>query len=35
MSDSALPDVLGLTANIVLACIGNNQVAADALPSLI
>ncbi len=35
MSESLLPDVLGLTAKIVAAHIGKNQVAVDALPALI
>ena len=35
MSDSVKPDVLQLTAKIVAAHIGNNPVAADALPALI
>ena len=35
MSDGAGADVLGLTAQIVSAHIGKNQVAAEALPSLI
>jgi predicted transcriptional regulator len=37
MSDSAAvsADMLGLTAQIVSAHIGNNQVGAEALPSLI
>ena len=35
MSTSPLPDVLSLTAKIVSAHIGNNQVAAEALPTLI
>src|SRR4051794_40260053 len=35
MSDVASADMLGLTAQIVSAHIGKNQVAAEALPSLI
>jgi len=35
MSDEVSADVLGLTAQIVSAHIGKNQVAPDALPSLI
>ena len=35
MSNSPLPDVLSLTAQIVSAHIGNNQVAAESLPTLI
>ena len=35
MSNNPLPDVLGLTVKIVSAHIGNNQVAAAALPTLI
>lgn len=35
MADTVSADVLGLTAQIVAAHIGHNQVAADALPALI
>ena len=35
MASDADTDVLGLTARIVAAHVGHNQVAADALPGLI
>ena len=35
MSDTAKPDILGLTAQIVSAHIGHNAISADALPALI
>ena len=35
MSDKTTPDVLGLTAQIVSAHVGKNQLAIEALPALI